>query len=92
MATARRSICYDRRSRCGGKDQLGRGSRSSHPGLLPEARSGLTEVCVEAVFKARSNLLGPTSAEEVILGYKRVQGGFKGTSVSKEVTIGGECT
>jgi hypothetical protein len=39
---------------------------------------------VEAVLKARSNLLGPTSAKEVILGYKRVQGGFEGASVGKE--------
>ena len=38
---------------------------------------GLSEVCVEAAFKARSNLLGPTFAEEVILGYKRAQGGFE---------------
>ena len=34
-------------------------------------RSGrLDSMRVEAVLKARSNLLGPTSAEEVILGYK----------------------
>ena len=39
---------------------------------------------VEAVLKARSNLLGPTSTEEVILGYKRAQGGFEGTLVGKE--------
>jgi hypothetical protein len=32
---------------------------------------------VEAVLKARSNPIGPTSAEEVVLGYKRVQGGFE---------------
>ena len=38
---------------------------------------------VEAVLEARSNPLGPTSAEEVNLGYKRVQGGFEGTSVGK---------
>ncbi len=42
---------------------------------------------VEAVLKARSNPLGSTSAKEVILGYKRVQGGFEGISVGKEVTI-----
>jgi hypothetical protein len=39
---------------------------------------------VEAVSKAYSNPLGPTSAEEVILGYKRVQGGFERDSVGKE--------
>jgi hypothetical protein len=43
-------------------------------------------VCVEAVLEARSNLLGSTSAEEAILGYKRVQGSFGGTSVGKEAT------
>ena len=42
---------------------------------------------VEAVLKARSNLLGPTSAEEVILGYKRVQGGFEETLVGKEAAV-----
>ncbi len=39
---------------------------------------------VEAVLKARSNPLGSTSAEEVILGYKSVLGGFEGASVGKE--------
>jgi hypothetical protein len=39
---------------------------------------------VQAISKARSNALGPTSAEEVILGYKRVQGGFEGALVGKE--------
>jgi hypothetical protein len=29
---------------------------------------------VEAVLKARTNPLGPMSAQKVILGYKRVQG------------------
>jgi hypothetical protein len=43
---------------------------------------------VEAVPKARSNLLGPTPAEEVILYYKRVQGGFEGASVGKEAAKG----
>jgi hypothetical protein len=71
--------------RCGGKDQPGRGSRSSHPRSAARGPVGLTEVCVEAVLEARSNLLGPTSADEVILGYKRVQGGFGGASVGKEV-------
>jgi hypothetical protein len=47
------------------------------PGCLDSMR-------VEAVLKARSNPLGPTSAEEVILVYKRVQGGFEGTSVRKD--------
>jgi hypothetical protein len=39
---------------------------------------------VETALKARSNPLGPTSTEEVILGCKRVQGGFEGPSVAKE--------
>jgi hypothetical protein len=30
---------------------------------------------VQAALKAHSNLLGPTSAEGPLLGYKRVQGG-----------------
>ena len=46
------------------------------------------ETRVQANSKARSNALGPTSAQEVILGYKCAQGGFEGTSVGKEVTIG----
>jgi hypothetical protein len=41
---------------------------------------------VEAVSKAYSSPLGSTSAEEVILGYKRVQGGFERDSVGKEAT------
>jgi hypothetical protein len=47
----------------------------------------LTLMRVQAVLKARSNLLGPTSAEEVILGYKRVEGGFGGASVGKEAAV-----
>ena len=39
---------------------------------------------VQAALKARSNPLDPTSAEEVILGYKRVQGSFEGASVGRE--------
>src|SRR5215213_9689203 len=39
---------------------------------------------VEAALRARSNPLGPTSAEDHLLGYKRVQGGFEGASVGKE--------
>ncbi len=39
---------------------------------------------VEAPLKACSNPLDPTSAEEVIFGYKRVQGGFEGASVGRE--------
>jgi hypothetical protein len=39
---------------------------------------------VEAALRARSNLLGPTSVKEVILVYKRAQGGFEGTSVRED--------
>jgi hypothetical protein len=42
------------------------------------------ETRAEVISKARRNPLGPTSAEEVIFGYKRVQGGFEGTSVGEE--------
>ena len=37
----------------------------------------MTRMCVEAALKAPSNSLGPTSVKEVILVYKRVQGGFE---------------
>ena len=58
----------------------------STPGLLQ--RPGRPRLMrVEVVLKARRNLLGPMSAEEVILGYKRVQGGFEGTLVGKEAAV-----
>lgn len=61
----------------------GTGGRSYVP--VRYQRAGrLTLMRVEAVLKALSNLLGTTSAEEMILGYKRVQGSFEGTSVGKE--------
>jgi hypothetical protein len=39
---------------------------------------------VQAALRARSNSLGLTSVKEVILVYKRVKGGFEGTSVRKD--------
>ena len=65
--------------RSGGNKPAGGGIGGvSTTGLLPEAWCRLRLMRVEAVSKARSNPLGPTSAEEVILGYKRVQGGVEG--------------
>jgi hypothetical protein len=43
-------------------------------------------------FEARSNLLSPTSAEEVILSYKRVQGGFEGAWMARRSRYGEERT
>jgi hypothetical protein len=42
----------------------------------------------QAVLNTCSTSLGPTAAEEVILSYKRVQGGFEGTSVGKKASEG----
>ena len=59
-----------------------------YQGLRPPSSSrgaiGLSPMHIEAVLKACSTSLGPTPAEEVIFGYKRVQGGFEGPSVGKE--------
>ena len=99
---ARRSSAGRRMTRRNG---LSAGSRGGIAGMEPAFRSCSSpplrgappvfiptrvETRVQAISKARSNALGPTSAQEVILGYKCVQGGFEGTSVGKEVTIGRE--
>jgi hypothetical protein len=61
----------------------GRGSQEIQPPVCYQRPGLLTLMRVEAILKARSNPLGPTSAKEVIFGYKRVQGGCEGTSVGK---------
>ena len=51
--------------------------RSSTPGYS-QGPVGLTEVCVEAALKARSNPLGPRVLGSPSLGYKRIHVGFEG--------------
>jgi|SRR5215208_1486185 len=62
--------------RSGGKNQLGRGRQEFASRSATRGPVGLTEVCVEAVLRVLSNPLGPLPPRMVILGYKRVQGGF----------------
>ena len=59
-------------------DSIGEGSRSSHPGLLPEAWSPEADVRTSRFKGSQQPVRPPTSAEEVILCYKRVQGGLGG--------------
>jgi hypothetical protein len=51
------------------------GSQEVQPPGTLQGPVGLTEVCVEAALKARSNPLGPKVLESPLLGYKRAQGG-----------------
>jgi hypothetical protein len=55
----------------------GRGSRSSHPGLLLEVRSPDADAR-RIRFEGSYNLLGSKVLENPLLGYKRVRGGFEG--------------
>jgi hypothetical protein len=64
--------------RSGGKDQLGEGIRRFALRSATRGPVDLTEVCVDAALKARSNPLGPKAAKSPLLSYKRVQGGFEG--------------
>jgi hypothetical protein len=54
------------------------GSQEVQPPGTLQGPVGLTEVCVEAALKARSNPLGPKVLESPLLGYKRIHDGFEG--------------
>src|ERR671912_870811 len=65
--------------RRGGMNQLkAGGSQEVQPPGTLQGPVGLTEVCVEAALKARSNPLGPKVLESPLLGYKRIHDGFEG--------------
>ena len=56
----------------------GGGREEIRPPVCYQRTGLLTLMRVEAALRARSNSLGPTSVKEMILVYKRVQGGFAG--------------
>jgi len=70
--------------RSGGKKLAGGGvAGGSTPGRFREAGRP-DRGARRSLFKGLQQPVRPTSAEEVILDYKRVQGGFEGASVGKE--------